>query len=81
MLVNLVKEANFEFDESKYKAVDKEVFDMLIEPTETKTDAEADIIVFNDKNEYQEKSLRYSIDEQKPIYVNAKKQIFCFLKK
>lgn len=82
MIINLIKEANFEFDESKYKSVERDVFDMLVEPDEAQGDPapESNVIVFNDKNEYKEKAHMYNLDDTRPIYINSKKQIFCFLK-
>ena len=85
MMVTLVKMGDFTFNEESYKAVDKGLFDMLVdmksENPEEERDELPEMFYFKDKTEYANTAWKYDIDETKPVYVNDKNQIFCFRKK
>ncbi len=73
---------DFNFDESGYKAVDKELFDMLVdmksENPEVETETLPEMFYFKDKTAYANTAWKYDIDAEKPVYVDSKGQIFCF---
>lgn len=83
MKITLVNKAEFTFDESAYKTVDKSVLDMLVgamstNPDDEKTEGLPEVYVFKTKDEYAKMSYKFDIDETKPVYINDKGQIFCF---
>ena len=85
MIVTLVKMGDFTFNEESYKAVDKSLFDMLVDMKSENPEEERvelpEMFYFKDKTEYANTAWKYDIDEAKPVYVNDKNQIFCFRKK
>lgn len=82
MNVILTKEAEFDFNESKYTAIPSSVFNTLITQSDLCTEHLdlPKVIMFNDKNEYIKNATKYSIDPDKDVYVSTKGQIFCFVK-
>ena len=81
-IVTLVKMGDFTFDESAYKPVDKNLFDMLVDMKSDNPEAEKEpqpeMFYFKDKTAYTNTAYKYDIDEEKPVYVDGKGQIFCF---
>ena len=84
MKVILRKEAEFDFNESKYTAIPSEVFTTLVgeaTPLENLEEKALPIVaVFENKSDYISNSKAYNIDMEKSIYVSPKGQIFCYLK-
>ena len=84
-IVTLVKMGDFTFDESSYKPVDKKLFDMLVDMKsdnpEVEKEPQPEMFYFKDKTAYANTAYKYDIDEEKPVYVDGKGQIFCFRKK
>ena len=84
MKITLVNKAEFMFDESAYKTVDKSVLDMLVGAMSTNPESEdtseklPEVYVFKSKDDYAKTAYKFDIDESKPAYVNDKGQIFCF---
>ena len=82
MKLTLTKEADFDFNESKYTAIPTEVFTTLVgEPDE---DILADpqlpkMIMFESKSDYLKHAKLHDIDYSRSIYVSNKGQILCFL--
>lgn len=80
--VRVNKSGDMTFDESAYKAVDKELFDMLVDVKTENPDEEnvvlPEMFYFKDKTVYANTAYKFDIDEEKPVYVDGKGQIFCF---
>ena len=82
MKLTLTKEAEFDFNESKYTAIPTDVFSMLVgEPDESRLSdtALSKIIKIKNKAEYIKKAKLHDIDYNRSIYVSVKGQIFCYL--
>lgn len=81
MEVLLIKEANYDFNESKFTAIPNEVFTTLVgDPIMALEDTKPKVIMYESKDEYIKNAERHNIDESKSVYVNQKGQIFCYLK-
>ena len=81
MEVLLIREANYDFNESKYTAIPNEVFTTLVgDPIMTDGENKPKIMMYESKDEYIRNADRHNIDKTKSVYVNQKGQIFCYLK-
>lgn len=82
MKVNLIREADYEFNESKYTAIPAEVFTTLVgegDITILSDPALPKVIMFENKTDYLKNVVKYRVNPNKSIYVSNKGQIFCFL--
>lgn len=82
MKLTLTKEAEFDFNESKYTAIPSEVFNTLVgEPDDTclSNPTLPKMIMFENKADYIKTAKLHDIDYSRSIYVSAKGQIFCYL--
>lgn len=82
MKVNLIREAEYEFNESKYTAIPAEVFTTLVgegDITTLSDPALPKVVMFENKTDYLKNVVKYKVDTNKSIYVSNKGQIFCFL--
>lgn len=82
MKVILTKEAEFDFNESKYTSIPSEVFKTLVgEPViESDQNPPMDkVIVFENKSDYLANAKRLDINYDRSIYVSPRGLIYCFL--
>lgn len=83
MKVNLIKVAQYDFNEEKYTAMPSEVFGMLVgEPVTPDNDSDdfPSVVIFENKQDYISNAWRHDIDPERSVYVSKKGQIFCYLK-
>lgn len=82
MTVRVIRAGEMSFDETSYKSVDKELFDMLVDMKSENVDEEVEklpeMYYFKDKTAYANTAWKYDIDAEKPVYVDSKGGIFCF---
>ena len=82
MKLTLKKEAEFEFNESKYTAIPSEVFTTLVgEPDDScLSDPKLpEMVMFENKADYIKTAKLHDIDYNRNIYVSSKGQILCYL--
>lgn len=82
MKVTLTKEADFDFNESKYTAIPSEVFKTLVGEPDNDALSEVQlpkVIVFENKTDFIKNAVLHDIDYERNIYVSNKGQIFCYL--
>lgn len=82
MKLTLTKEADFDFNESKYTAIPTEVFMTLVGEPDESILADPPLpkmIIFENKSDYLKHAKLHDIDYSRSIYVSNKGQILCFL--
>ena len=82
MQLILKREAEFDFNESKYTAIPSEVFNTLVGEPDEGVLADPQLpkmFMFDNKADYIKHAKLHDIDFNKSIYVSNKGQILCYL--
>lgn len=80
MKVRLIKSAEFEFNESKYTSLPFDIFKSLVgESGDVSSESLRDVVVFENREDFIKNANRYNFDDEKPVSVSSKGQIFVFL--
>jgi len=82
MKLILKREAEFDFNESKYTAIPSEVFSTLVGEPDESVLADPQLpkmIMFDNKADYIKNAKLHDIDYNRSIYVSNKGQILCYL--
>lgn len=80
MKVRLLKQAEYDFNESKYTAIPSEVFTTLVGFGMREEELDPQVVMFENKEDYLANVGKHDIDMSKSVYVSSKGQIFCFIK-
>lgn len=80
MKVNLTKTAVYEFNEDKFTAIPNTIFNNLVSGQDVKNEeVEAEMVFFANANDYVSGRKDYRFNNEKPVYVNEKGQVFVFI--
>lgn len=80
MKVRLIKSAEFDFNESKYTSLPFDVFKSLVgDSGDVSSESLRDVVVFENREDFIKNANRYHFDDEKPVSVSSKGQIFVFL--
>lgn len=80
MKVNLTKTAVYEFREDKFTAIPNAIFNNLVSGQDcTSEEVEGEMVFFANVNDYVSGRKDYRFNNEKPVYVNEKGQVFVFI--
>lgn len=79
MKVVLNKKATYDLKSDNMTSMPFNVFNSLMKVVEKKNEELPQMVVFNNRDEYEQNAKDFIIDENKEVLINEKGQIFCHL--
>lgn len=79
MKVVLNKKATYDLKSDNMTSMPFNVFNSLMKVVEKENEELPQMVVFNNRDEYEQNAKDFIIDESKEVLINEKGQIFCHL--
>lgn len=79
MKVVLNKKATYDLKSDNMTSMPFNVFNSLMKVVEKENEELPQMVVFNNRDEYEQNAKDFIIDENKEVLINEKGQIFCYL--
>jgi hypothetical protein len=79
MKVVLNKKATYDLKSDNMTSMPFNVFNSLMKVVEKENEELPQMVVFNNRDEYEQNAKDFIIDENKEVLINEKGQIFCHL--